>query len=177
MHPVPRELEQARPRDPANAKVVSTGGDIPLIGAALVASLMLPGLVFRNVLIREEAFDAVEPSMILGYVVTLLAAIGVAMLFLRRQRIRAIYRDGILTEASIDALRFEPAGPSEKRATMDLRYPAAGQERRARVAIVGVLSEAVVSQGGTVMILVDPRAPERIGVYTPMTGLVIPRRA
>jgi len=177
MPPVPRELEQSPPRDPAKGKDLYPGGDIPLIGAALVTFLVLPGLVFRNVLMRSETFDAVEPSMVLGYVVTLVAAILLANLFVRRQRVRAVYRDGVLAEAFIEAIRFEPAGPSQTRATMDLRYTVAGQERRKRVAIVGVLSEAVVSQGGTVVILVDPRDPERIGVYTAMTGLVIPRRA
>jgi hypothetical protein len=172
---VPRELEAPPPRDLAAGKDLYASSNVALIGAAIATFVVLPAIVFGNLFRREETFDALEASMLFGYAWTLVASIVLVVVLLRWLRVRALYRDGVLTEAFIEAVRFEPSGAAEKRATMDLRYAVGGPERRTRVAVVGMIAEDALAQGHTVSILVDPRSPERVAVYTLTTGLLMAR--
>ena len=175
MASVPDELQQPPPRDPIAGKDIFANNGLALMGASIATFAILPAIVLGNWR-QSRDWDPLDPSMIFGYGWTFLAMIVLVVVFLRWLRVRSVYREGILTEASIETLRFDPVGPANTRATMDLRYVASGQERRRRVAISGVLDDTILSQGGTIPILVHPRNVEHIGVYTRMTGLVIPLR-
>jgi hypothetical protein len=174
MSNVPDELTAPPPRDPAAGSDVYSNSTFGLMSAAIVMVVALPAIVYKN-LTDGEGLDPLEPSMLAGYAISGIAAIVALVMLVRWLRVRSLYRLGVLSEATIETLQVSPAGGPNVRATMDLRYrDARGQVQARRVAIVGVLTEHQVKQGGVLPVLVHPTDPRHIAVYTMMTGLVIP---